>query len=134
MFAAEEISAQRREQRINFSPAEEGEGAEDHEHFGIRSEADQAINSNGLQPKGQRHGFLAANVVGNPAPERTAKAIDYAVCLQRKWERNYRKPQNVDSGFIHFEVQSHGCELSGSHQASSGHHGHHYVHHPELGR
>src|SRR5262249_19091011 len=73
VLPAEEVARQRGEEREDLSPAEESERAEDHESDRVMREVDEDEDRDRFEAEGDRHGLLAADVIGDPSPERAAE-------------------------------------------------------------
>src|SRR5262249_6003863 len=132
VLASIKVTAQRGEDGDDFRPSEEGEGAEDDEEQRAVGKGDEQVDRDRLEAEGQGHRVLTAYVVGDPAPERAAKAIDDAVGCQGEGESQDGPAQDIHGAGFDVEIPRQGGELRGGHQAAASNHGHHEVHKPEV--
>ena len=88
------------------------------------SESDDAQQDQRLQQEGDEHGALAAQVIGDPAPEDAGGPIGERVQRERKRE----------GGRTDFERVCDGSYLRGGHEAADSHHESHCKEHVKLGR
>ena len=134
MLAAEEVPAGSRKQREDLAPTEEGEGAEDDEEQGIAGELNEREDRQSFQAEGDGHRFLAADVVGDPAPERATEPVHQPVRGEGELERRQGNKEEADRDLVDLEVDRHRVELGDGHQATRSNERHHQVHQPELRR
>ncbi len=75
--------------------------------------------------------MFAADIVGDPAEERTPKTIEDPVERDRKGQRGHLEAQKTDGLACDLEVVSNRRDLRRGHQAACGDHHEHQIHHPE---
>src|SRR3989475_4263275 len=111
-LAAKEVAARRGEQAVDLSPGEEHQTREHDEQRRDVGKGDEKQDPHSLEPEGNEHRVLAADMIGDPAKEWACEAvqedrkstrlnsshsqISYAVfCLKKKKKKkNTKKSSN----------------------------------------
>src|ERR1019366_8842151 len=78
-FLAKQVANDGREERKDLAPSEEAQASRQDEPHRMTDQREQAQDGQALQQERDEHGVLTSYVIGNPAPEGSAKSVQGAV-------------------------------------------------------
>src|SRR5215831_15261579 len=81
ILAAKQIATERWEQTVDFAPGKEGQAREDREPQRVCRKGEQQKDGDAFQRKGNEHGILASNMIGDPSEQGTRETIEDAIQL-----------------------------------------------------
>ena len=92
---------------------------------------DEKQDPHSLEPEGNEHRVLAADMIGDPAKEWACEPVQDAVQRQREGKGGHGDPEQRNRDRRNLIVRGDRAELRGRHQTAHGEHRHHHVQEPE---